>query len=79
MCYSAPHLAGEFSAWPLPLAVQGEGGVEAVHLAQLLLPHPAQGVGREVQVGELLQEQGEQVVVLHLHWKTGKRERSTNG
>ena len=46
--------------------------MQALHLAQLLLPHVAQGVGGEVQVGQLLQELGQEVVVLHLHWGGGR-------
>lgn len=59
------YLAGEFAA---PLAVRGRQGVEPVHLLHLLLPHPAQGVGGDVKVGQLLKEHRKEVILLHLHY-----------
>lgn len=58
------YLSGE-----LALAVGRRGGVESVHLPHLLLPHPAQGVRGDVEVGQLLEEDGEKVIVSHLDWR----------
>lgn len=43
--------------------------MQSVHLLQLLLPHAAQGLGRDVQVRQLLQEDRQQLVLLHRHWR----------
>lgn len=49
--------------------------MESVYLLHLLVPHPTQGVGGDVKVGQLLQEHREEVILLHLHW----RERTQTG
>lgn len=60
------YLDGEFAA---TLATRGRQGVESVHLLHLLLPHPTQGVGGDVKVGQFLQEDREELILLHLHWR----------
>lgn len=60
----SPYLPGEFAA-----TLGQRHGVKSVHLLHLLLPHPLQGVGGNVKVRQLVQEQREELIFPDLHWR----------
>lgn len=70
------NLAGEFAAAP---AGRGRHGAEPVDLLLLLLPHAALHVAGDVQVWQLLQEQREELVLIHLHWEEEHGKEDING
>lgn len=57
------NLAGQFAAG------RGRRGVDPVGLLPLLLPHAALHVPGDVQVWQPLQEQREELILIHLHWE----------
>lgn len=64
-------LAGEFA---VPSTGRGGHRVEPVDLLHLLLPHAPQRVGGNVEVWQLLQEQREELVLIHFHWEEKQRQ-----